>query len=119
MGDVFVPLRLVGMRADGSLSAKGHATFEALVDAVASKTVISETVARRVGIRWMGEGHMSGAGGLVPVKLGLALALVEGCHPEPLVVGIDDGITEAAGADVVMGHDYLQAVRMLCGRPNC
>lgn len=113
MGDVFVPMRLVGVKADGSPSAKGHATFKALVDTGASKTVVNEAVARRVGIRRMGEGHMSGAGGLVPVKLGLALAMVDGCHPEPLVVGISDPITEAAGVDVVMGHDYLQAVRMV------
>lgn len=112
MGDVFVPMRLVGVRADGSPSAKGHATFKTLVDTGASKTIVSEAVARRVGIRRMGEGHMSGAGGLVRVDLGLALALVDGCNPELLIVGISDPIAETAGADVVMGHDYLQAVRM-------
>lgn len=79
---------------------------------MASKTIVSEAVARRVGIGQMGKGHLSGAGGFVPVEIGLALALVDGCHPTPLLVGISDPITETAGAKVVMGHDYLQAVRM-------
>ena len=112
MGDVFVPMRLVGVKADGSPSAKGHATFQALVDTGASKTVVSKAVARRVGVRAVHRGHMSGAGGIVDLAVGVALAYVEGCNPEPLMVGISDEITLAAGADVVMGHDYLQAVRM-------
>lgn len=112
MGDVFVPMRLVGVKADGSPSAKGHATFQALVDTGASKTVVSKAVARRVGVQAVHRGHMSGAGGIVDLAVGVALAYVEGCNPEPLMVGISDEITLAAGADVVMGHDYLQAVRM-------
>lgn len=113
MGDVFVKVKLRGMRADGRPSAKAPSAFDALVDTGSSKTVVSAAVARAVGIRPMAvRGHLSGAGGIVEVRLGRALALVTGCEAEPLLVGISDAITERAGVAVVLGHDYMQAVRM-------
>lgn len=113
MGDVFVKVRLRGMRADGNPSAKAAQAFDALVDTGSSKTIVSTAIAKKVGIRPMvARGHLSGAGGVVAVRLGRALALVTGCEAEPLLVGISDAITARAGADVVLGHDYMQAVRM-------
>ena len=50
MGDVFVPMRLVGVKVDCSPQHEGPRGHRA------SKTVVSEAVARRVGICRMGEG---------------------------------------------------------------
>ena len=60
MGDVFVRVKLRGMRADGSPSAKAPSAFDALVDTGSSKTAVSAAVARDVGIRPMAvRGHLS------------------------------------------------------------
>lgn len=93
-------------------SARGSSVFEALVDTGASKTIVSEAVARKVGIRAVGYGGVSGVGGMVRVKIGAAYAKAHGCPADFLWVGISDVVTEGAGAEVVLGHDYMQAVRM-------
>lgn len=111
MGDVFVPVKLAGVRADGNPRAK-TAVFDALVDTGASRTVVSRAVALRLGIRPVASGGMSSAGGMVRMPVGAAFAMVRGCDAEVLMVGISDDVAEVAGAEVVLGHDYLQAVRM-------
>lgn len=112
MGDVFLSVKLVGMTARGVPSAKGGAFFDALVDTGAARTIVSTAVARRVGIRPLARGGVSGIGGVVSVDVGAAYALVKGCGAERIFVGISDEVTEAAGAPVVLGHDYLQRQRL-------
>lgn len=69
----------------GHHGAKGHESFRALVDASASKTIVSARVAKRVGIRRLSTGHLSRAGELLEFDVGLAFAHAEGCHPEVLL----------------------------------
>lgn len=124
MGEVRVSIRLQGITKRGDLSARGAGNFEALVDTGASKTIVSEAVAQRVGIRRLGyTGGVAGVTGTTQVDVGMALALTPRCQPEALLVGISDEVTRRAGVDVILGHDYMQAVKMAVtphnGRATC
>lgn len=92
----------------------------AFVDTGASKTIVSESLAAELGIRRMkNPSGVSGIGGTLSVPVGLALVVARSreCAPTPLLVGISDKITREAGAEVLLGHDYMQAARMVV-RPH-
>lgn len=116
MGEVRIPVRFQAFLKNGTLSAKGFREAEALVDTGASKTIVSERFARSFGLRPLEmTGGVSGIGGVFEVSVGLALVQARDgtCGAEPLVVGVSDKIARQAGAEVILGHDYMQARRMV------
>lgn len=120
MGEVRVELRVRGIDAEDR-PAGTLVRVEALVDTGASRTIVSTRVARDAGIRVTAlPGNVSGIGGTVAVKIGPAVIAAHdcGCKPQALYVGISDTITRAAGAEVVLGHDYMQNVRMRIAMEN-
>ena len=68
-------------------------------------------MAKHVGIRRLSTGHLSRAGDLLGLDVGLALAQAEGCHPEVLL-GICEPMPWASRVDVVLWSDYPEAVRL-------
>jgi hypothetical protein len=114
MGEVYVKLKIRGV--DAHLQPAGSLVeVSALVDTGASRTIVNTRVAREAGVVLTDlPGNVSGIGGTVPVTLGVVVLAAHecGCAPQALLVGISDTITEAAGAEVVLGHDYMQNVRM-------
>ena len=116
MGDVRINVRIQAVLKSGTLSAKGFREVEALVDTGASKTIVSERLAGLIGIRTLAvTGGVSGIGGVIDVPVGVALLHARGvtCDPEPLLVGISDRIAHEAGAEIILGHDYMQPRRMV------
>lgn len=113
MGEIKVGIKLQGLTTAGKLIGERAAKSSALVDTGASKTIVSEAVAKAANIKPLGlKGGVAGVMGAGEVETGLAVVMAEGCKPQPLVVGISDKVAKAAGADVLLGHDYMQATRM-------
>lgn len=103
MGGARIRVRLQGIIRRGRLSAVGIHDFEALVDTRAPKTIASEAVARRAGIRRLRFTGVVGVTGVAKVDVDVALAMAPRCQHEPLLVGISDDVTRLAGAEVVLG----------------
>lgn len=86
----------------------------ALFDTGAATTVISRAVAEAAGVQWLRErltivsstGHKTGA------RLALATIKAGDCRAVPTVVAVTDDVTKASGADIILGHDYMQKVGM-------
>lgn len=120
MGEVRIQVRVQACSQSGNLNPRGPRDVLAFVDTGASKTIVSESLAAELGIRRMkNPSGVSGIGGTLSVPVGLALVVARSreCDPTPLLVGISDKITREAGADVLLGHDYMQAARMVV-RPH-
>lgn len=100
----------------GHLSRRPPQTAEALVDTGASKTIVSASFARAVGIRPLEvNGRVVGIGGSRQVPIGMALVLASdgSCEPQALLVGICDEIAREAGAHILLGHDYMQPAQLV------
>jgi predicted aspartyl protease len=114
MGEVRVKLKVQGISGAGDLLGK-VVTVDALVDTGASKTIVSRRVAKAAGIE-VGSvpGHITGVTGRAKVPIGLAVLMAQecGCDVEGVLVGVSDTVTRNAKADVVLGHDYMQAADM-------
>lgn len=119
MGEVRIQVRVQACSLSGNLGARGFRNMTAFVDRGASRTVVSTALAKDLGIRRhkqlggiSGLQAITGVGGVLRVPIGLALvnATGAGCEPQVLVVAISNEITATAKADVILGHDYMQAV---------
>jgi len=120
MSEIRIPVRIQHITQAHTLGARGFRNVTAFVDPGASRTIVSAALAKELGIRRLkhlggvsGLHAVEGAGGIVRVPVGFALvdAIGGGCSdPQPLVVGISDELAAVAQADMILGHDYMQAV---------
>lgn len=114
MGEIRIPVRIQGIDEDGDLRGSGFVEIEALLDTGSSMTVVSPAVAAAAKIVTMGYRIpvIGATGGSRVVNTGLALVMANGCVERPMVVGIDDVLTKNAGADIILGHEYMQTAKM-------
>lgn len=120
MSEIRIPVRIQHITQAHTLGKRGFRNVTAFVDSGASRTIVSEALAKELGIRPLktlggvsGLHAIAGAGGIVRVPVGFALVDVVGAgcsDPQPLVVGISDDLAAIAKADMILGHDYMQAV---------
>ena len=115
MGEVRVKLKVQGYTlAEGFVGAAQ--TVDAIADTGASVTVVSRRVAKAAGVVIDPDvpAHITGAVGRLKVPVGLAVLLPSGCgcEPEAVLVAVSDRITKNAGAEVILGHDYMQRAHM-------
>ena len=117
MGELRDTARIVGLEQDGTpRRPKEFSVPRAFIDNGSAKTVVSTAVAHDAGIKAIPGRTTRVCGALgcsKPVPLGLALLRIgKGCPPKVVLVAISDEVARNADADVVVGHDYSQEVRM-------
>jgi len=110
MGDIVKQVDICGLDGKGRRFRCASAT--ALVDSGASKTVISEDLAERIGGGMLGI-PIEIEGRKIPLKLAAVTLRAKGCGIDALAVAVDDKLISRAGhgAEVILGHDYLQNKR--------
>ena len=115
MGDIWRRIDICGL-TENARRLRQASDVLALVDTGASKTVISTRLSTLLGGSILMQIPMEGR--RVPSKLTAIRLQAPGCGEHPVVVAVDDDLVDRAGlnpegekADVILGHDYLEAER--------
>jgi hypothetical protein len=115
LGDIWRRIDICGLTENARRLRQANDVL-ALVDTGASKTVISTKLSTLLGGSVLMKIPMEGR--RVPSKLIAIRMQAPGCGEHPIVVAVDDDLVDRAGrnpegeqADVILGHDYLEAER--------
>lgn len=116
MSDSVVPVRVEAATTARQDIGPRWAVVEGHADRARWQTVISARLARFLGVKPI---RLRGkwASAFAPLKRGAeALVFAEAVDfahdPRPLVVSIDDAAATAGGAEVILGRDYLDPIRI-------
>ncbi len=114
MGEIRKMVRICGVTPEGDLRKGSCDRVEALFDTGAATTVVSSRVAKESGVFMVNVPvTIRGATGrTVTGKTGLAVLSLANCGQRVVPVAVSDDVTEHAGAEIVLGHDYMQKVGM-------
>lgn len=80
--------------------------YTARIEPKASRSLVTHAAAQALGLRAMrSPGHVSVAGRIAVVPVGVLLVTADGHMTEPLVVGVSDELV--VGVDMVLGADWV------------
>jgi hypothetical protein len=113
MGDIVATLRVSAISAEGALLGRPM-EVKTLVDTGSTRTVISSSLALRLGGSLLGGISATFERREVPLKLVALRLRAPGCRDDVIAVAVDDRLVRRAGDgfDAVLGHDYLEHNRI-------
>jgi predicted aspartyl protease len=117
MGNVYVKVGIAGVTPQGDMIPGRASRVEALVDTGATMTLVSAAVAEdaELPVAWnRPETYRTASGRREKFYPADALMQVKGCKMAKMVVGVCASMAED-DVQVILGHDYMQRVRMVVG----